>query len=89
LSWLGGSVVFETYLEGVSPDDTNTPPVLLVHAAVVPVIEHADTDIENPANTIAVTIAERSGRFGRRTVASPLAARFSANLTSMLTSAPS
>ena len=72
-------------LESVDPDDLMRAPVLFEHVAVVPMIEKADIDNENPAITIAVTIAVRYGTLRRRTVATSLAARPPVDFTDLLT----
>ena len=72
-------------LESVDPDDLMRAPALFEHVAVVPMIEQADIDNENPAITIALTIAVRYGTLRRRTVATSLAARPPVDFTDLLT----
>jgi hypothetical protein len=80
--------VLDDSLESVDPDDLMRAPVLFEHVAVVPLVEPADMDNENPAITIAVTIAVRYGNLRRRTVATSLAATSSVDFTDLLTSPP-
>ena len=80
--------MLEKPLESVDPDDLVREPTLFEHAAVVPIIEQADIDNENPAMTIVVTIAERCGTLWRRTAATSLVARPPVDCTGLLTVPP-
>ena len=79
-------------LESVDPDDLMRAPVLFEHVAVVPIVEPADMDNENPAITITVTIAAtialRYRNPRRRTAATSLTARPPVDFTDLLTSPP-
>jgi len=89
LSRLGGSVVLDDPLESVDADDFMREAELFEHVAVVPLVEPADMDSENPAITIAATIAVRNGNLRRRPVATFSTVRPSGDFTDLLTSPPS
>lgn len=78
--------------ESVDPDALMRDPLLFEHVAVVPIVEPADRDNENPAITIAVTIVVtivvRYGNLRRRAAVTSLAARPPVDSTDLLTSPP-
>jgi hypothetical protein len=78
--------------ESVDPDGLMRVPVLLEHVAVVPFVEPAVMDNENPAIAIAATItAAITARYGnprRRAGTTSLAARSPVDSTELLTSPP-
>jgi len=84
--------VLDDAFESVDPDDLVRGPVLFEQVAVVPIVEPADRDNENPAITItvtiAVTIAVRYGNMWRRAVATSLAAKPPVDFTDLLISPP-
>jgi len=80
--------VLDDAFESVDPDDLMRDAVLFEHVAVVPFVEPANMDNENPAITIAVTIAVRYGNLRRRTAGTSLAARPPVDFTDLLTSPP-